>query len=132
MIPRLSRRHRGDHFRVKFGPQMEVEDQDLEVVEMDELDDEVPFEFTLPRGRVAAFAEEEGHEDASLSGTFGSGGQEGPAQVCASGLPGGDDPGVWAYLFRVLGLLHNSILMLYPYIKVWRYNDGVNNANINW
>jgi len=50
---------------------------------MDEQDDEVPFEFTLPRGRVAAFAEEEGHEDASLSGTFGSGGQEGPAHRSA-------------------------------------------------
>jgi len=32
MIPRLSRQHRADHFRVKFGPQEEVEDQDLEVV----------------------------------------------------------------------------------------------------
>jgi len=83
MIPRLSRRHRGEHFQVKFGPQVEVEDQDLEVVEMDEQDDEVPFEFTLPRGRVTAFTEEEDDEDASLSGTFGSGGQEGSAHRSA-------------------------------------------------
>ena len=81
MIPRLNHRHRGEHFRVKFGPQ--VEDQDLEVVEMDELDDEVPFDFTLPRGWVATFTKGEDDEDASLSDTFGSGGQEGPAHRSA-------------------------------------------------
>ena len=47
-------------------------------VDMDDLN-EVPFEFTLPRDRVVAFAEGEDDEDASLSDTFGSGGQEGPA-----------------------------------------------------
>jgi len=71
MIPQLNRRHRGDLFRVKFGPPEEAEDQDLKVVEMGEQDDEVPFVFTIPRGRVATVTEEEDDEDASLSGTFG-------------------------------------------------------------
>ncbi|KAL3057476.1 hypothetical protein OYC64_007863 [Pagothenia borchgrevinki] len=65
MIPQLGRRHRGDNFRVKFGPPEEAEDQDLEVVEMGEQDDEVPFVFTIPRGRVATFTEVEDDEDAS-------------------------------------------------------------------
>ncbi|XP_010790985.1 uncharacterized protein [Notothenia coriiceps] len=69
MIPRLSRRHRGDHFRVKFGPPEEAEDQDLDVVEMGEQDDKVPFVFATPRGRVATFTEEEDDDDSSLSGT---------------------------------------------------------------
>ena len=54
---------------------------------MGELDDEVQFVFAIPRGRVATVTEEADDEDASLSGTFGSGGQEGPAQVCALSGP---------------------------------------------
>ena len=65
---------------MKLGPQVQVkvEDPDLEVVDMDDLDD-VPFEFALPRDRVVDFVEGEDDEDVSLSVTFGSGGQEGPA-----------------------------------------------------
>ena len=44
---------------MKFGPPEEAEDQDLEVVEMGEQDDEVPFVFAIPRGRVATFTGEE-------------------------------------------------------------------------
>ena len=80
---RISPYKRRPHFRLKFGPPEEAEDQDLKVVEMGEQDDEVPFVFAIPRGRVATFTEEEDDEDASLSGTFGSGGQEGPTHRSA-------------------------------------------------
>ena len=81
---------------MRFGPQEEPEDQDLEVVEMGEQDEEVPFMFTLPRGQGVVFPEEEDDEDASLSGTFGSGGQECPAHRSARlALPWRQS--MWAY-----------------------------------
>ena len=45
--------------------------------------EQVPFVFAIPRGRVATFTGEEYDEDASLSGTSGSGSQEGPAHRSA-------------------------------------------------
>ncbi|KAL3046901.1 hypothetical protein OYC64_021176 [Pagothenia borchgrevinki] len=97
MIPLLSRRHRGHNFRVKFGPPEEAEDEDLEVVEMGEQDDEVPFVFAIPRGQVATFTGEEDDEDASLSGTSGSGGQEGPAHRSGGGACGPTAPPTAAF-----------------------------------
>jgi len=80
MLPRLSRRHRLEHFQAYYVSPEEAEDQDLEVVEMEEQDvaGEVPFVFAIPAGRAAPFVEEEDDKDASMIGASGSGVQEGP------------------------------------------------------
>ena len=80
MLPRLSRRHRLEHFQAYYVSPEEAEGQDLEVVEMEEQDvsGEVPFVFAILAGRAAPFVDEEDDEDGSLSGASRSGVQEGP------------------------------------------------------
>jgi len=81
MLPRLSRRHRLEHFQAYYVSPEEAEDQvDLELVEMEEQDvaGDVPFIFAIPAGRAAPFVEEEDDKDSSMSGASGSSVQEGP------------------------------------------------------
>ena len=93
MLPRLSRRHRLEHFQAYYVSPEEAEDQYLEVVEMEDQDvaGEVPFVFAIPASRAAPFVEEEDDEDALCFRVRRPGGSA--TQVCASRLPCGDDHG---------------------------------------
>ncbi|KAL3060909.1 hypothetical protein OYC64_009175 [Pagothenia borchgrevinki] len=93
-LPRLRRLHRLDHFQqARYAVPDDDQDRgDVEVVEMDEEDGEVPFVFALPASRAAPLVEEgEDEEDFSLVGRFWQRGATTP--ICQSGFPDGDGHG---------------------------------------
>jgi len=77
LIPRLSRRQRLEQFQERYVSPEEAEDPDLEVVDMEEHDEGVPFVFAMPADGTGPLVGERDDDDTSLSDTSG-GRQEGP------------------------------------------------------